>query len=302
MVLKGLPRQVLVLFAGLGVLVSNLPRFFACCAQEQAADVQWALAEHLSGKGEHYRAITEYERFIFYFPEDARVGSARVRILESYVAGKWWPEGVKAAMEAMEDPKLSGEQRCRVMELLGICHVRMGDPGKGREVLGSALEACTNPAVKDRIRLFMAELEAGLGRWEAAAQALEKVEAAGDPGRAALEHAAKIRQGELSSKERSPWTAAVLAGLFPGAGHAYLGRWEDAALVFMVNGAFLGATLEAVEKKQPALAGGMALAELLWYSGNIFSAVSNTHKHNRQLLQEWGRAVSLETGLSGSRP
>ncbi len=302
MVLNGFPRWAVVLFVGLGVFVSNFPRLLVCWAQEQDADIQWALAEHLSERGEHYRAITEYERFIFYFPQDARVGSARVRILESYVAGKWWPEGVKTAMEAMEDPKLSGEQRCRVMELLGICHVRMGDSEKGREALGWALEACTNPAVRDRIRLFMAELEAGLGRWGAVAQVLEAVEAAGDPGRSAREHAAKIRQGELSSKERSPWMAAVLAGLFPGAGHAYLGRWEDAALVFMVNGAFLGATLEAIEKKQPALAGGMALAELLWYSGNIFSAVSNTHKRNRQLLQEWTRDVSLETGLSESRP
>ncbi len=302
MLLKGFPRWLVALLVGLGVLMPNPFGLSVCCAQEQDADIQWALAEYLSGRGEHYRAITEYERFIFYFPQDSRVGSARVRILESYVAGKWWPEGVKAAMEAMEDPELSGELRCRAMELLGICHVRMGDSGKGREVLSSALEVCTNPTVRDRIRLFMAELEAGLGRWGAVAQALEAVEAAGDPGRAAREHAAKIRQGELSSKERSPWTAAVLAALFPGAGHAYLGRWEDAALVFMVNGAFLGATVEAIQKKQPALAGGMALAELLWYTGNIFSSVSNTHKHNRQLLQEWSRGLSLETGLSGSQP
>lgn len=299
---RGFLRYLIVLLWVLGVFLFQLLQLPVCLAQDREADLQWALAEHLSGKGQHYRAITEYERFIFYFPSDVRVGLARVRILESYVAGRWWPEGVKAAGEALQDLQLSGELRCRVLELLGICHMQMGDPAKGREALSSALEVCPTPAMRDRIRLLMVELEAGLGHWGVVGEVLEKVEAGGRPGRAAREQAAKIRQGQISSQQRSPWMAAVLAGLFPGAGHAYLGRWEDAALVFVVNGAFLGATVEAVEKKQPALAAGMALAELLWYSGNIFSAVSNTHKHNSRLAQEVSRGLSLEMGLPGPRP
>lgn len=299
---RGFSRWFISLFLALGVVVSHVFVVSVCSAQDQQADFQWALAEHLSGKGEHYRAITEYERFVFYFPSDARVGLARVRILESYVAGRWWPEGIKAAGEALQEPELSGELRCRLLELLGICHMRMGESAKGREALSSALEVCESPSARDRIRLLMAELEAGLGRWGAVSEALEKVEAKGVQGWTAREQAAKIRQGEPSCRERSPWMAAVLAGLFPGAGHAYLGRWEDAALVFTVNGAFLGATLEAIQKKQPALAGGMALAELMWYSGNIFSAVSNAHKHNRELVLEWSRGIDLEIDLSRPRP
>lgn len=270
-----------------------------CSALQQEADLQWALAENLSGRGEHYRAITEYERFIFYFPRDSRVGLARIRVLESYVAGRWWPEALKAAREVLEDQELSQGFRCRAMELLGICYMRMKDPVKARESFRSALELCAEPADRDRIRLLAAELGAGLRDWEAAAQALEAMEAGGLPGQAAQEQASRIKRGELSSKERSPWTAGVLAGLFPGAGHAYLGRWEDAALVFLVNGAFLGATVEAVQKKEPALAAGMALAELLWYSGNIFSAVSNAHKHNRRLSEQWSRELGSEQGLPG---
>ncbi len=90
--------------------------------------------------------------------------------------------------------------------------------------------------------------------------------------------------------EKSPWMAGLLAAILPGAGHLYSGRTRDAALVFSVNGAFVAATLEAIQKDNHALAGGLAMAELLWYSGNIFSAVGSAHKYNRivrtQLLDE----------------
>ncbi len=273
-----------------------------CYAQQQDSDLQWALAEHLSGKGEHYRAITEYERFMFYFPEDKRARLARLKVLESYVAGKWWPEGLRAAREALEEPGFPQELRCRVLELAGICHMRMGDAPKGLETFRSALEICADPAARDRIRLLMAELQSGLGHWAQAAQSLETFETTGKAGLVARQQAARVTRGEVSSQGRSPWTAGILAGLLPGAGHAYLGRWEDAALVFLVNGVFLGATLEAVEKRQPALAGGMALAELIWYSGNIFSAVSNAHKHNKGLAEQWIKDIGWELDLAGQGP
>ena len=296
---KGALHTGLLLCWAMGMLLLSIS---PVASQGHEADLQWALSEQLLARGEPYRAITEYERFLFYFPSDPRAGLARVRILESYVAGKWWPEAARAARETLGDAGLPPELRCRTLELLGVCLMRMGDSAHARETLHSALETCQDPPARDRVRLLLAELGANLGQWGAAARALEAVEGEGPHARVAREESARIHRGELSSRERSPWMAGALAALLPGAGHAYLGRWEDAALVFTVNGAFLGATVEALEKDQPALAGAMALAELLWYSGNIFGAVSSAHKHNRVLAQQWAEGTRSQLDFSGQRP
>lgn len=277
-----------------------------CYCQTQEADVQWELAEHLLRKGEPYRAITEYERFLFYFPSDPKAGLAQVRIVEAYVAGRWWADGARAAQEALGRPDLSQELRARLLELLGLCLMRMGRPEAALRHFELAMETWDNPVSRGRIRLLMAELNASLGDWDGARQALNSVEpASGLEARAWRGVQGIPREG--ASQERSPWMAGALAAILPGAGHAYLGRWEDAALVLSVNAAFLGATVEAIQRREPALAGGMALAELLWYSGNVFSAVSNTHKHNRLLRDRWAEGIRvpqapLLEGPQGSAP
>lgn len=269
------------------------PLVAVCHGQSREAELQWELAEHLLAKGEPYRAITEYERFLFYFPSHPKASLARVRVVEAYVAGRWWEDGAKAAREALGRSDLSQEARNRLLELLGLCLMRMGRSDLASEHLQMAYESSQEPVAKSRLGLLLAQLRVSQGDWDAAKGTLESLEAPAE-WRAVARRA--IREMEISgpSRERSPWTAAALAAIVPGAGHAYLGRWEDAALTFCVNAAFLGASIEAVSKRQTALAAGMAAAELLWYSGNVFSAVSNAHKHNQVLRQRWVEGVRLE--------
>ena len=83
-----------------------------------------------------------------------------------------------------------------------------------------------------------------------------------------------------NSFRKSPLLAGVLSAAVPGSGQLYIGRRGDAWLAFLLNGLFLAGTVEALENKQPALAGVLGLFEAGWYAGNIYGAVNGARKYN----------------------
>mgnify|MGYP001118828591 CR=1 FL=1 len=285
---KGSERGERPLFFGLWVVA------FLCIhgifaekplAQDSASENQWQFAEDLLARGQPYRAITEYERFIFYFPEDPKCHLAKIRIVEAYIAGRWWQEGAKEAREALQDETMPVEFKCRLLELLTTCLKKEGKTSEAQMELDKALKLCSDTEAMERLQVLGARMVLEDGKWDEAAWRLSSMEREGE----LAEISRELRRA--SAEERDPHVAGILAAMLPGLGHAYLGRWEDAGLVFMVNGAFLAGTLEAIERRNRALAAGMAFAELLWYSGNIFSAVSNAHKHNKFLRESWSQRI-----------
>jgi|Deesub1362A_J573_1020465.scaffolds.fasta_scaffold00140_7 hypothetical protein len=261
------------------------PPFAGADPQSQAREEQWALAEHLFGSGDYYRAITEYKRFLFYFPEDGRSAAASLRIVESYLRGGWWNEGLQAGHRFLEQG-LSQEHEDRLLLMMAFCSLQLGRQEEALGWLRRILDRSRDPQVLGSAQYLMAEAHARAGRWQESQGVLEHI-APGHllHGRARRASQALNRGREELLHRKSPWKAGLLAFLLPGAGHLYCGRKRDAFVVFSVNAAFIAATVEAIEKDNPPLAAGMALAELIWYSGNIFSAVGSAHKHNRRLKE-----------------
>ncbi|MBF0147681.1 MAG: tetratricopeptide repeat protein [Magnetococcales bacterium] len=85
---------------------------------------------------------------------------------------------------------------------------------------------------------------------------------------------------------KDPWLAGVSSAIIPGAGHWYLERPRDAAFALLSNGLLLLGTQQAFEQRISGLGVALAIIELGWYSGTVFSAVSLTHKYNRQLRHD----------------
>ena len=56
----------------------------------QEAESVRAFGDHLFRQGDYYRAITEYERFVFLAPEHPAAAAVRLRIGEAYYFGEKW--------------------------------------------------------------------------------------------------------------------------------------------------------------------------------------------------------------------
>ena len=79
----------------------------------------------------------------------------------------------------------------------------------------------------------------------------------------------------------------MLSAILPGAGQAYAGSIESAAMAFVLNGLAIGATVELARRElwwTAALAGTVGS---MFYVGNIGSAVDLARRRNELAQLPW---------------
>jgi len=90
---------------------------------------------------------------------------------------------------------------------------------------------------------------------------------------------AYVQTHALAAKART-WPVAVLATIFPGSGHAWLGRWHDAAVAALFVLPLLILTLWAAKRRMGPVTVFFALLTMWLWSGTIFSAISLAERGN----------------------
>jgi tetratricopeptide (TPR) repeat protein len=238
-----------------------------------------SFADALFAEGDHYRAITEYKRFLHLFADDAAAPRAALRIGESYLAGRRWEEA-EAALARVGREWPAAPEAGRATLLLAELPWRRGDYAAAerryRELAqGAPAEADRRAA---RYRLAWALIEQGR-----AAAARRELAALEEP--AARELAAASERLEHLPR-KSPALAGTLSALLPGAGQLYVGRPREAALAFALNAAFIAGAWEAFDSGNEAVGGILLFFEAGWYGGNIYNAASGAHKYNRDRHEE----------------
>jgi len=99
--------------------------------------------------------------------------------------------------------------------------------------------------------------------------------------------------------ESKTWPAATLATLFPGAGHAWQGRWHDARTAAMMVWPILLLTLWAYKRRMGPVTLFFALITLWLWSGTVFSAISLAERGNLETYLIWWQNTWQASGLPG---
>jgi hypothetical protein len=89
------------------------------------------------------------------------------------------------------------------------------------------------------------------------------------------------------ARERSPAFAGVLSALVPGAGQLYAGSLQAAAVTLVLNGLFIGATVELARDKQYVTAAAAGTAASFFYIGGIINAADLARRRNRIAQQPY---------------
>jgi hypothetical protein len=109
--------------------------------------------------------------------------------------------------------------------------------------------------------------------------------ARGLDGLAAADRAPVAALGETYRRARRtkrPWLAGLLSAVVPGAGQAYAGSWSAAGVSLLLNGVFIGATVELATRRLFLPAAATGLAASFFYTGNIVNAVDLADKRNER--------------------
>jgi outer membrane protein assembly factor BamD (BamD/ComL family) len=251
----------------------------------QEGNGQLTFVLQLMNHGNYDLALLELERFTFLFPQSSSLD--RVRLLKGVChleAGRYEKAGdhFDKVMETAKDPGISK----RAMLFMAESFFRQGRLKDAEYYFSVVAEDCSEPALRQAALYRLGWTRMKANDWKEASRLLLSVEGEGILPQSAKEISPLVMKGdELPLKD--PSTAGFLAGVLPGLGHAYVGRYRDAAAAFTVNALFVWATFEAFDKDHVVLAGILGFLELGWYAGNIYSAVNSAHKHNRRLQEEF---------------
>jgi hypothetical protein len=79
---------------------------------------------------------------------------------------------------------------------------------------------------------------------------------------------------------KRPWLAATMSVVVPGAGQAYAGSWQGAAVAFFLNAALIAATAELAYKRMYLTATAAGVAASFFYVGNIINAADLARRRN----------------------
>lgn len=258
-------------------------------------DRQFQFAEEYFQKGEYYRAIGEYERFIFFFPETRRVEAARYKIGMAYLKGERYEEAIMAFKRFLEEYPDSVYLVDAYLHM-GEAYVQVRRYDEAIANLQDLIAIAADENVIDEAfyRCGWVYLEQGL--LEQAKVSLSKISPR-NREKYKVEHLLKELDKKTHLKRKDPLTAGILA-ILPGAGHLYCERRRDALVSFLVNSALMFAAYEAFDHDQNALGGILTLVEIGFYSGNIYSAVGSAHKYNRDQQGRFLRYLKEQARIS----
>ena len=220
----------------------------------------FAFGAQLYQSQDYYRAIGEFKRLLFHYPNSSLAKKTKLAIAKSYRSGGEVAEAI-AYLESLPETK---KQEADFQTLLGLCYLDL-EPAK----------------------LFVS-------RQESNKKALELFSATKNPR--LLEFAAEAKGVKLE-QVHSPVVAGSMSAIVPGLGSAGLGRYKEGLYAAFFTLGFGLAAVETRDNSKPELAAGFGFFALAFYGGSIYSAANSAHKLNNRLAEKAFKNVRNKHGI-----
>jgi tetratricopeptide (TPR) repeat protein len=264
--------------------------------------LQFQFAEHYFNISDYRRAIGEYEKFVYFFPESGKIEFTRYKIGLSYMKNEQYDQAVNAFFSIIEDYRDTKYAFKSYIEISRVYLLKkaysMSLANLNNLIMIAADQATVDEAYYEKAWVYME-----MGLWAKAIDCLKKVSLK-NQDRYSIKETLNGLAKKNHIKRKNP-TAAGFLSVVPGAGHLYCGRGKDALISFILNGAMIFAAYEAFDNDLNGIGGIISFLELGFYSGNIYSAVSSAHKYNRDEQRRFldylkkGKRVSISMDNPG---
>jgi tetratricopeptide (TPR) repeat protein len=280
-------------FLGVAFFVSLLLCSPECVLSKQIlidSDDQFRFAYEYMEKGEYLRAVREFERLIYFFPQDKNVPRAHYLMGFCYLKAKEY----ESARKVLEHVYKTYSQRPiagKALFLIGESYYIQGVTDEAQRYFAKVIEGDLPSELKDKALYRLGWNLMKQNRWREASEIFNRVGKTSPLYEYSLDLSKKSLQGEQLPR-KNPTAAGVMAGIVPGLGHAYCTRYKDGMVAFFLNGIFIWAAVESFDQGNNVLGGILVFLELGWYSGNIYSAVNSAHKYNRKVRNDFRKSLT----------
>jgi len=247
-------------------------------------------ANHLFEQGEYYRAIGEYQRYLYLHPNAPDAEIIRLRGAMAYLFGGEH----RLANHALARLSLSLENRRYArMAAFGRCQASYLD-GAWKPAamhLTTFLKEYPTPSATDdpegrqisnHARLMLGWSLVRANRLKQAETTFAKLAENAPEEKGYSKLVDKIHAIRVAPRGKTPWLAGLLS-VVPGLGHAYIGRPDIALFSLAWNSLFIYAAADNIAQENYGTGSILSAFALLWYSGTIYGAVNGAHKWNRDM-------------------
>lgn len=256
---------------------------------EEEASRLFAFAGELMEAADYYRAITEYKRFLSYFPTDDRVPLCRLNIAAAYQKGGKVDLAVEAFQEVVQRYPGADVAR-RAFYEIGVTQFEATRYQEAADTFAAFLTAHGGSARADGARMYRAWSLVHLWQLDQAADTFEDV-SAGSLHRPFARVLAEELRSNVKIPRKSPFVAGALSAVIPGTGQIYTQRFTEGVTSFILNGTFIWAIVELFGHGHEVAGVLLGFFESGWYSGGIYGAVNDAHKFNRRARGTYIRSL-----------
>ncbi len=252
---------------------------FAVTAEEHLL----SLGKHLFVQGNYDAAITEYKRFLFFYPDDARIGEVYHNIGLAYRAQGLWAEAIDALRIATplaaDDESKSEYQLTLAVTLIATQDYDLAQLALIKVTLRSPSALLYRRALFLRAVAYIYQF-----RWDEAREVLKNW---GTDERLDL-----LFDEAVNGAQKSVSVARLSSTILPGAGQIYAGNWRGGINALLLNSALGFLTADALLDRHytdALLWGGVVFWR--YYRGNTFRAGQAAEHFNQQRTQEAAEAI-----------
>jgi tetratricopeptide (TPR) repeat protein len=261
------------------------------------ADIQIKYADDCFAGQEYRAAAAEYNRFIYFFPEDERVPQARFNIGMSLFHLKDYAAALNH-FTAILDKEGATPIGIDSGLMISQSYQRSENYKAAIENLAYLIRLSEDKAVTDQAWHRMGWLYLESGEFVKARAAFDRISPSGRTDFDMDDLDAQLSgQGIISQK--NPLTAGILS-VVPGGGYLYCERYQDALIAFFFTGAFIYGAVESFDHDLHALGGMMSLVGLGFYTGSMYGGITSAHKFNQAKKSEFVREIKKKRGVDFS--
>ena len=272
---------------------------FAGCVLEIDSDKQFTFAEDYFSNKEYFRAIGEYQRFIYFFPEDNRVKTAMYKIGMSHFKAGHFKNAINS-FETIIDKYEDTDLFTKAYFMISECCIKLNEAGSAIANLHNLITIRDDIHLRDEAYYRIGWIYIEMASWEKARINFAKISPQ-SKNKYQLKRLSKELDKTKLIDRKSPQAAGFLS-IIPGAGFLYCERYRDASIAFLLNAGLMYAAYESFDDDNYALGGLITLFEVGFYAGNFYGAITSAHKYNRSKTGQFIDQLKQNTkiNLTGS--
>jgi tetratricopeptide (TPR) repeat protein len=244
--------------------------------------------------GDYYRAIGEFQRFLFFQPGHPLVPEAQLTIGLAFFCGERWLRAFEV-FQRVRGTTPDTAMRAEAALWMAETHAHGGDQLQAMRLFQELMRQYPESPLAQRAAYLIGWSDVRQRRWAEAREAFARVDAA-SPYHASSERLAAALAIPPELPHRSPTVARVLSTVLPGTGQIYTGHTLDGLIGLGLHGALIAGTVGAVGAGLEVAAGIGAFFTWGFYRTQMSNAATLAQDFNTQAEERFIGQLAAQEG------